>query len=261
MMVAQVSNSLAALFWSLVFLCLIAYLCAVAFLQAAAIYIWNDAPGQEYMLMIQEMYPNMTTTLYTLLASITGGIDWTEAAEVVWQFGFLYGLGFTLFVFVSILGILNVVTSVFVERASNMKTIDRDYAISEELRRIESDLAETVELFRRLDGDDEESLGTVTLEELLAFLKEPEVIAHFLMLGIDVTDRFYIADILDHDGTGKIHIEKFVRGCVALSASAKKSDSVAMVNGLKEIKKELVRLENLIQPGQQHRSTREAVAI
>ena len=31
-------------------------------------------------------------------------------------------------------GVLNVVTSVFVERAANMKKFDRDFAISEELR-------------------------------------------------------------------------------------------------------------------------------
>merc|ERR1712106_308782 len=109
---------------------------------------------------------------------------------------------------------------VFVERATNMRRIDRDFAMSEEIRQLQSDLEETVGLFDRLDGNDPATRGTIQINDLMNFLKEPDVIAHFLMLGIDVADRQYIASTIDHDATGEIKIENFVHGCVALRTQA-----------------------------------------
>merc|ERR1719238_1402590 len=115
-------------------------------------------------------------SMYTLLCSITGGIDWRDAAVPVWDFGWLYGVGFMGFVLISILGILNVVTSVFVERAQNMKRLDRDFAISEEMHIMEKDVEDTMDVFKELDPD---CKGAIAVKDLRKFLQDDHVVAHF----------------------------------------------------------------------------------
>lgn len=243
MMVAQMLSSMAALFWSMMFLFVITYLCAVAFVQAAIIYIKDISRLDKVARDIEVYYPDCPKAMYTLVASITGGVDWIEVADAIWAFGWVYGLGFIVFVLVSTLGILNVVTSVFVDRARNMKNIDRDYAISEELQAMEKDVKETMELFRVLDP---EKKGSISLDDLHMFLSEDRVIAHFATIGVDVTDRQKIEFLLEEkseencvQGTGTVSINSFVIGCVNLRGGAKQSDTLSIVLAVRRLESKL----------------------
>merc|ERR1719310_1602461 len=99
--------------------------------------------------------------MYYLVAGITGGIDWTDIAWPLWNMNSVYGLCLTLYVLLSILGILNIVTGMFVERASNVSRIDRDFAISDEIQKMEENIMESVKLFVELDT---EGHGKVPME-------------------------------------------------------------------------------------------------
>jgi hypothetical protein len=233
LMLASILSSLAALAWTVLFLVIVTFLCSVAFLQGAATHIrdlHNQGVHDSQSLDAMEKYfPSMVTAMYTLIGSITGGVDWMEAAAPLWNIGAFYGLAFVLFVLVSVLGILNVVTSMFVERASNMKKTDRDFAIADQLHTMRSDLKETLALFQELD---KEQKGHVTKKQLDEFLRDDRVIAHFHTLGIDVTDRRRIESILVVGNNECVSLKEFVVGCVGLRGKSNKADIVMALDEL-----------------------------
>jgi len=221
-----------------VFLAVVIYLAAIAFMQAGVSYIKDTSSTNEIAEAIKLNYQNLPDSMYTLLCSITGGIDWKDAAMPVWHFGWAYGMGFMGFVLVCILGILNIVTSVFVERASNMKRLDRDFAISEELRIMESDIQETMELFQTFDPDENNCLKQ---EDFHRFLKEEHVMAHFATIGIDVSDPAKFEHLLSPSdaAAGLVSINAFVTGCVSLRGAAKQSDTLSIVLAVQKLEQAL----------------------
>merc|ERR1712139_601442 len=99
----------------------------------------------------------------------------------------------------------------FVERASNVSRIDRDFAINDQIERMESDIRESMNLFMQLDV---ERQGRVPCGQLLEFMTYERVIAHFATLEIDVTDRKRLKNMFDVDKDGFVSLEEFIVGCV-----------------------------------------------
>lgn len=232
LLVATILTSLASLWWSIAFLLVITYLCSILFIQGGISYIrvhttsTGSSASDPVMRALHLFFESVPQSVYFLAASITGGVDWTEVAWPLWQMNNVYGLCFTLYVLISILGILNVVTGVFVERASNISKMDRDLAISDEIARMEADVEESMQLFRELDTD---NVGQVPMESFMEFLTHERVIAYFATLDIDITDRRRLRSMFDVDDDKFVSLEEFVVGCVRLRGSAKKSDHVAMM--------------------------------
>jgi hypothetical protein len=174
--------------------------------------------------------------MYYLIASITGGVDWTDVAWPLWEMNGLYGMAFTIYVLMSILGILNIVTGMFVERASNISKIDRDFAISDEIHRMEADIHESIVLFNNMDIGKK---GKVEVDHFMDYLTKERVIAYFATLDIDVTDRKRLRSMFDVDSDGCVTLEEFVIGCVRLRGSAKKSDLVAMTFQMRKLQESI----------------------
>merc|ERR1711879_3769 len=105
--------------------------------------------------------------------------------ETLWEMHAVYGVIFLMFVLVSIMGIMNVITAIFVENACNISSIDRDFAIMQHLRVVEGDVQETISLWHELDS---EGLGHVSMERFTEFFTDERVIAYFSTLEIDVSE-------------------------------------------------------------------------
>jgi hypothetical protein len=242
LLIASMLTSLASLAWSLIFLALVDYLAALAFVQAAVGYIKDESRTNNVARDIGEYYYDVPMAMYTLILSITGGIDWSVAADPVWHFGWLYGAAFLGYVLFALLGILNVVTSVFVEHAANMKSRDHDFAITEELHHMQREIEETSVLFQELD---KEGKGEIAVGELHNFLRRDRIIAHFAALGIDVSDRKFISVAFSgNDKSGNISIRDFVSGCISLRGAAKQSDTLSIVVQVKRLEKVLRKIEH-----------------
>jgi hypothetical protein len=155
----------------------------------------------------------------------------------------VYGLCLTLYVLLSILGILNIVTGMFVERASNISKIDRDFAISDEIHKMEADIQESVLLFQEMDKD---RAGKVDVNTFMEFLTHERVIAYFATLDIDVTDRERLQFLFDVDADGRVGLEEFVIGCVRLRGSAKKSDLLSVSMDMQRLSSSIVTLDKTL---------------
>jgi len=236
MMVTQMLHSLGALFWSMMFLLVIIYICAVTFMQAAIVYIRDTSRTNSVAQGVKELYDSLPDAMYTMLLCITGGIQWKTAAEPIWHFGWAYGMLFIGFILISILGILNVVTSVFVERATNMKRVDRDFAFLEELQLMEKDVEDTMELFKVLDPD---SKNSIWMQDIQKFLKEDRVIAHFAAMGIDVRDTTKFAHLFQEGDSGMLTMDAFVLGLMSLRGAVRESSTLSVILAVRKLESSL----------------------
>lgn len=235
-MVTQMVHSLGTLLWSMVFLLVIVYVCAVAFMQAATIYIKDESRTNAVAQGVRELYDNLPDAMYTMFLCITGGIEWRHAAEPIWALGRVYGSLFVGFIVVSILGIFNVVTSVFVERATTMKRLDRDYAFLEELRIMETDVEDTIGLFKVLDP---EGKNNIRVQDVQKFLKNDRIIAHFAAMGVDITDTTKYSNLLQEGDSGVLNIDSFVLGCMSLRGPVKQSETLSIILAVRKLESSL----------------------
>merc|ERR1712100_853853 len=122
--------------------------------------------------------------MVTLFSAITGGNDWMAYGELLREHvGETYFVLFAFYIGFCLVGMLNVVTGIFVDSAVCTRTEDEvvecftedQKRISEEVRRI----------FKEADED---MSGTVSLDELSNHLENPWVKAYFSGLDIDPSE-------------------------------------------------------------------------
>merc|ERR1719410_1343867 len=100
--------------------------------------------------------------MYTLLAAITGGVDWTEAVTSLESISTIYRCLWTFYIVFVVIGVLNVLTGIFVERACEFSSLDKDLVVQSEMKRNENFLVEMQKLF---DEADTNGSGRVTWQE------------------------------------------------------------------------------------------------
>lgn len=234
LLIASMLTSTASMLWSVVLLFIVIYLASVTLVGAAAAYVReNDNAGAEH---IHGMYDSLSNAMYTLFLSITGGMDWVDAASPTWRFGAFYGGAFMSYILFCLLGILNMITSVFIEHSSNMIKHDRDFAVSEEMRSMEAAISDTMALFETLT---ERGAREITKENLQGILTNGRVIAHFASIGIEISDPAFITHALGGKVGGLVDIKNFVRGCFSLRGAAKQSDTLYIMLHLQKLEQGL----------------------
>merc|ERR1712072_130622 len=121
--------------------------------------------------------------MVSLFAAISGGNDWMTYGELLRQVGRgsqFYFMIFTFYIGFCTVGMLNVVTGIFVDSAVCTRTDD------EVVKGWEEDQRRTSEKIKQIfqDADVNEN-GMLTLEELVRKLEDPWVKAYFSGLEID----------------------------------------------------------------------------
>jgi len=175
---------------------------------------------------INKHFGSMFKCMVSLFCAISGGNDWYMYAEPLQQVGGgnMYFMVFIFYVGVVTIGILNVVTGIFVDSAVCTRTEDEvvqhwredQQRTSEEVRRI----------FMSADAD---CSGTMTLEELMVKLEDPWVKAYFSGLDVDPNEAKIIFTLMDADHNGTVVIDEFVDGIMKLRGTAKAVDIMAML--------------------------------
>lgn len=175
----------------------------------------------------------------TLFRAISGGLDWSEAAEpltdINWTFGVIWVvyIGFTLF------GILNVLTGIFCDAAMQAANADRSNVIQAQLEE-RAGLVETVRsLFEESDAD---GSGQVSKEEFMRVLANEEMVAHLNSLGLHTDEAHGLFELLDDDDSGFMEVDEFVNGILRLKGAAKAVDMVTLLYENKKIYRKLNKL-------------------
>merc|ERR1719393_1018753 len=100
--------------------------------------------------------------MLTLFMSISGGINWSGIQEALTSVSEAYGVLFALYIGVMVLGVLNIITGIFVQGASELAQLDRDLVTQQEMERNNLWMQELMKIFKELDQN---SNGTITLDE------------------------------------------------------------------------------------------------
>ncbi|CAJ1340138.1 unnamed protein product, partial [Effrenium voratum] len=165
-------------------------------------------------------------SMYSLLLAVTGGADWYEIVEPLSHISDLYTVLFAFYVLFVVIGVLNVLTSAFVQRACELSRLDRDLAIQSELVSDESFVAEMKSIFEEVDV---EGTGCIDWEQFRSFIHNEHVQAYFSTQQLDASDARELFNLLDQDGDGEVCIEEFILGCKKLRGQAKSSDVATLL--------------------------------
>merc|ERR1719410_2320900 len=168
MMACSIAQSLGSLCWAMLLLLVIMYLFTALFMQGIIFHL-HEFPKEIGQLRTgaEIWYGTLWTTMYTLLAAITGGIDWQEAVVPLDHISQLYRGLWSFYVVFVVIGVLNVLTGIFVERACELSGLDRDLVVQSEMKRNESFLVEMKRIFEEVD---EHRSGTITWKEFKTYM-------------------------------------------------------------------------------------------
>lgn len=129
--------------------------------------------------------------------------------------------------FCTVFGVLNVVTSVFVESALRTTEHYRELMIDEKTRNKVLYARHVSEIFNTIDAD---GSGMISLEEVEQIFEDPTLSQFIDALEVNATDAKVLFTLLDDDESGEISSEEFVAGCSKLKGEAKSFDVYCLIH-------------------------------
>jgi len=233
LMVVGILASIRPLFWCLVLLFLVMYVFAVGLMQIV-VHNYLRLPG-EVQEELTEYFGSLPQSIYTLFLCISGGIDWQDAANPLMEVSWLLVFALTVYVAFCTMCVLNIVTGIFVDNASQMSAKDEDLMLMEEIEKRKAWIQQVKEFFEQADED---GTGELTWEEFSLQLQDLRVQRCLEKLGIDVnaTSHESIFQQFDFDGSGTIAIGEFTTSLMRFHGAARSMDIAEvrhMLNGIK----------------------------
>merc|ERR1712110_150309 len=104
-------------------------------------------------------YGNLVSSCVTLIASISGGLDWIDASWPLLQIDPMYLIVYLSFVMFCVFGLMNILTGIFVANTKEVSRIDRDLVIRAQLNDRKSFANQLKNILRSVDKD---GTGTIS---------------------------------------------------------------------------------------------------
>jgi len=82
----------------------------------------------------------------------------------------------------------------------------------------------SADIMRHLFAGDTDGSGTLSLDELVEAVKDPQVKPLLSMMGMNETDVYQLFRLLDFDESGQIDPEELLSGCFRLQGNLKTID-------------------------------------
>jgi len=229
-MVFALANSFVCLMWAFVMILIIVFVFSIVFNSAVVNYFeqvnLKDENELETAKAVEKHFGNLKETMVSLFCAITGGNDWMAYGDLLRELpaGEMYFLLFAFYVGFCIVGMLNVVTGIFVDSAVCTRTEDEVVeCFTEDQRRISE---EVKRIFKEADKD---RSNTLSFAEFTKHLENAWVRAYFSGLDMDPSEAEIIFTLIDIDNSGEVDIDEFVEGTMKLKGSAKSIDVLSMM--------------------------------
>merc|ERR1712019_305119 len=240
LMFAMITHAFVNVMWAFVFILLFTFMVAVTFMQVTANKIdefrdnhpsaWmqhvKEGMPDEWVKKINMGYGNIVSSCVTLIASISGGLDWVEASWPLLQIDPMYLILYMAFVMFCVFGLMNILTGIFVANTKEVSRIDRDLVIRAQLNDRKSFANQLKNILRSVDKD---GTGTISKEEMLEHLTSDEIDAYLKTLDVTVSDAQGVFKLLDVTGTGEVNIDEFVLSLMRFQGSARAVDVATLL--------------------------------
>merc|ERR1712136_651420 len=135
------------------------------------------------------------------------------------------------------LGVLNIITGIFVNDAVEMATSDHHIMLQNEEEMRMDQLKTLKQLFSKFDANKDQLL---TLDEFEDQLLDPEVRVTLGTHGLEVSEAKMFFQALDVDMSGQVEIDEFAMGCMNLKGKTKLIDIEGSVNDTKRMVRKIL---------------------
>merc|ERR1719506_316372 len=216
-MLSSIICTCRSFFWTMVLLLIVNYAFGVYVTQIVADHARTDPndvlPGSP----IRKYYGSMGGSVLTLYSTISGGLDWRNAADPLAQgIGPSMTVAFCIFIAFTTFSLLNIVTGVFVEAAlQNTKE--------------EADLNMVDRLWEVFNIEKLPANGRISYFDFVNHLENVQMKSYFKSVDLDISEAKNLFRLLDVDDSGSIQAEDFVMGCLRLRGSAKAIDLATLM--------------------------------
>lgn len=229
-MIHALSGVLSSFVPAIIVLCICIYMMDLVILESVRTYLGRIPPyeiatlaEQENVNLCVEYYANVFAAFFTLLASVTGGYDWTDVSKPLKEINTWYEVFFQFYVIFVMLGVLNVIAGLFVNVATTATSLEQDMIVDEQIKQEHKFIKKLVDLLTSGDSDGD---GMLALSELQEYLTDERVKAYFNTLNLDVKCLAQVFNILDPDNRGVMEVSRFAKGCIEFRGIAKNIDLV-----------------------------------
>jgi len=227
-MVFSIINSFVNLLWAMLVLFLVVFMFGMIFLNGVMTYFDNATTAEEIenAIKMEVHFGSLYETMVSLVCSVTGGNDYMQYAEFLrmCEPTEVYFIIFMFYILFTVVGLLNVVTGIFVDSAVCTRTED------EVIEQWKSEQRNTVETLRSVfKAGDVDNSGTMSLHEFRNHLMNPWVRAYFSGLEIDPSDAVSIFTLIASEGCDEVDIDEFVAGMIKLKGHAKSVDVLTLM--------------------------------
>jgi hypothetical protein len=224
---------------------IVLYIFGLIFMSGVKAYLKQNAQDPEVVRDLQELYGTIDASMWTLVAAISGGYDWMDVARPLIKVGLLYKLYFLIYILFVTVGLLNILTGIFVNCAMQSSAMNREIAIEDAIYKGDCVVKEVVDLF--LEADEDNS-GTLSWAEFEIFIKDRRIKAFFMALELDMSSAGNIFNLLDESGDGMLDANEFVQGCIAYRGYARKVDLTIMMRDFALIFQKIDNMERVLVP-------------
>merc|ERR1712039_905203 len=112
-------------------------------------------------------YENLPESIYSLFKAFTAGRSWGELSDPLRHVHWVYVLLFVSFICITLFGVLNVVSAIFVESALESRQRSKDLLLQHNTRKKELYIQHLNEVFHTIDSD---ASGLISMTEMEHFL-------------------------------------------------------------------------------------------
>eukprot|EP00811_Abedinium_folium_P013266 NODE_2232_length_2261_cov_18.275070.p1 GENE.NODE_2232_length_2261_cov_18.275070~~NODE_2232_length_2261_cov_18.275070.p1 ORF type:complete len:561 (+),score=129.99 NODE_2232_length_2261_cov_18.275070:277-1959(+) len=245
-MVAGIASSSKSLCWAILILAALMYLYSTVIMQLLAFSL-DSGLEESQISFVHTYFGSIGSSMSVLAQCVTGGKDWGEISDALRGINMFYDVIFTSYIVFAVLGVLNIVTGIFVDSATRNVQKDADQMIMHEMSNRQGWLMELAKVFEGVDVDKE---GHITLEDFKHYILSEQVQAYLRSHGLDVNTNNAAAlfTTIDFDDDGYLTMEQFVDGCARVAGTARQLDLARVASQLKAMGLEVMRLRALVRP-------------
>eukprot|EP00812_Abedinium_dasypus_P002473 NODE_1301_length_1181_cov_687.086146.p1 GENE.NODE_1301_length_1181_cov_687.086146~~NODE_1301_length_1181_cov_687.086146.p1 ORF type:complete len:364 (+),score=93.57 NODE_1301_length_1181_cov_687.086146:3-1094(+) len=218
-MVAGFFSSFSSLCWATFVLALLIYLYAIVLMQLLEVSLTSGLSESDETFVLT-YFGSTLESMFVLAMCITGGMDWGDISLPLREISKFHNVVFTSYITIAVLGVLNIVTGIFVESATKHVQNDASHMMMLEITSRFKWLEELAKAFEDADMDNK---GRISLDELKKYIGSPTVRACLRGLGLDVdadnVEGFFKS--VDFNGDGYLTIMEFVEGCGHVAGAAR----------------------------------------
>jgi hypothetical protein len=239
-MLAMIGSAMTNVMWAFVLLLVFTYMVSVMFMQVIVNKIdhvrttnthdWMSAvssqTSEEWATKVRLSFGTVPSTMVTLIASISGGIDWIDAAWPLMAVNPAYLIVYCLFVMFCVFGLMNILTGIFVASTKDISKVDRDLVIRAQLQDRKSFANQ---LRENLQSADHDNTGTISKDELEQHLVSTDTQAYLTTLDVSVSDARGVFRLLDVTGSNEVSIDEFVLSLMRFQGGARAVDVATLL--------------------------------